>query len=175
MLTKGGTKNPIAGMGGGWVPQQKTGYAFSVSVPGIDDTIFQFAMKSMTLPMTGEVEIKEVKWMNEIRKYAAGPVKFNTMTLKLNDYVDKKVMEAMQAWHKLVYNPADGSIGNVSDYKRDGTITLGVPNSSGIPDRVWSAHGCIPKVVKMGDGEMGNGDQVEVEVTIECDWIDMIP
>lgn len=167
-------KNPVASAGGGWIPQVKTGFQLLLTPKGAGDfkQICQFALWSVTFPQTGEVEAKEIKLYNLIRKYAAGAVKFDNASLKLLDYVDKKTFEAMETWHKAVFDPSSGAIFNPSDYKVNATLILGTVDNRTNLDRKWTYHGLWPTVVKMGEGEMGNGDQVQIEATLAFDWID---
>ena len=167
----------IAAAAGKMEPQRKNNFMVQIAAPaGIpggagkaDMAMIEQSLASFAFP-SWSVELGETPWINEIRKWAKGPVKFEASDLVLNDYVDMGVADAIQKWSNAVFNLNTGQMGLAEHYKSNGTLILFAPDGS--KDREWTLKQVWPRVVKIGDGDMSDGGQVQITVTLEMDWVE---
>jgi len=163
-------KSPIASAAGGFEPQRKNNFALQIAPKGgVDMGVIEFAMSKFPFPKS-ELEKGETQLLNEVRKWAKAPFKFEGGTLTLKDYVDKKVSDAIQKWYKLAADVQSGKIGYASDYKTQATLILFGPNGNN--EREWTLYGLWCRGYSNGEGDMSSGDQVEITATLEWDWIE---
>jgi len=159
----------IASAQGGWEPQRQNNFLLSFEPDGVDLSMIQFALSQFPFPEINTVT-KTTPWVNQVRKWAAGPVEYPSVTLQLFDYVDKGVARAVEQWHNLVWTPGDGKIHLAAQYKCQGSLIMFAPDMTA-HRREWTLHGCYPRGFKHGDWNMASGDQVIVSVNLEIDWI----
>jgi len=141
-------------------------YNFTVNFSNFIDEA-RFSLESMTLPtkMVSEIELNFIN----TRRYVAGRASFESIPLIVRDTVSGNVADELNQWHNQVFNPADGSIGNASDYKKDGEIILFGPD--GNLERKWILQGSFPTAINFGSLSYDSDDIVRIEMQLRYDLV----
>src|SRR5690606_32489215 len=104
-----------------------------------------------------EVDDIELNNGNE-RRYVAGKVTYDELTLTVKDMVDQDVAGACLRWWTEVYNSSTASIGLAAKYKKAADLVLYGPNQE--ISRFWKLFGVYPKRFDHGDYDMNTSDKV---------------
>ena len=153
----------LANEKGDFEPQRTSNWEFEIAVTG--GATIKLSMVSGALPNETNEPI-ELNYGNE-KRYVAGKVSFETFPLVCRDYVDQSTRDDIIEWRRLVYDPATGSVGLASDYKKDATITLYDPEGTAI--RRCRLKGCWPSAVNHGALSYEEDGAINIEVTIRYD------
>jgi len=138
-------------------------YNFSLAINGLQETIM--ALESMSLPTKMVSEI-ELNFVNE-RRYVAGRASYESIPVIVKDAVDQRVAREINDWHESVYDPANGTIGYASRYKRDAQIIMFGPDGSA--KRTWNLMGCFPTAVNFGNLDYNSDDVVRIDMQLRYD------
>lgn len=130
-----------------------------------DSDILLLALNGFTPPNVS-VDPVEIHYGNEKRLQAGKPA-FENATLRVRDYVDAKVREAVHRWFKKVYDARTGKMGYAKDYKKTGALLMTGPDGQSI--RKYDLIGLWPSAVNFGDFNMESADPIVLEVTLACD------
>jgi len=153
---------------GNFEPQRKNSFTFEVDVPYAGGKqLIKLALSGAFLPEY-ETETFSVDFQNEQVAFAGKPKTVSEGTIKLKDYVDQNVRNAVLSWSFQVYNPENGVVGLAKDYKRDAYVVLYGPDGSNT--RLWKLLGAFPKKVSTG-GEISysENDGIEIEMVLSYD------
>lgn len=157
----------LAGASGGFEPQRASNwtlvipldnYSYGAQVP--------LAVESVNLPKL-EMSIIELHYGNEKRK-VAGKASFSDIPLRLKDFVDVNVANAIVGWMYEVYNPDNGKVGYAKNYKKQLELVLFGP--SGDAERSWYVRGAWPQYFDPGQLDVTSEDKVLLECNIAYDW-----
>jgi len=148
-------------------PQRNYNWSLEIALDDAGDQILIMqGLESFSAPHESNDEIT-LEYANE-RRYVAGKASFAAAELKLKDFVDMGVANAIIKWRRLVYNAETGSIGLARDYKKNADLTLMAPNQSAV--RIWKLQGVWPQAAHYGDGlNMAGTDKVLISVTLRYD------
>jgi len=156
------TAQHIAPKGGGFEPQRKNNFTISLPVGG---NVLVQSLESCPLPVE-ENEVIAIKYGNETRK-VAGPATFSDLAVTIKDFIDSPVIQQLMSWRRKVYDPASGVIKLASGYKENGSIVMFGPDGSHA--RKWTIEGVWPSKVDPGSGNMGEGGNNMISVTLQID------
>jgi len=161
-----------AGSSVAFEPQRTNNFRIRVSPPGNvaanGRELLQFATHSVQFPTENSTEI-DIPYGNETRK-VAGRVTYPNIALVFKDFVDKKVLEILVAWRKLVYDPVTGKIGYAWQYKRNGDCDKFGPDGDQFVRR-WRLLGMWPSSLDPGVAGQDNVAQTLINVTFTVDQV----
>lgn len=155
-------ENGFGKMGTGNFEPQRV-YNFSLSIDGLNDTVF--ALESMSLPTKMVSEI-ELNFLNT-RRYVAGRASFESIPVIVKDTVNGSTAAEIDAWHRSVFDPVTGGIGLAGNYKKNATIMLFSPEGS--VERSWTLEGCFPTAVNFGSLTYDSDDVVRIDMQLRYD------
>lgn len=154
---------------------------FEVRIYGLDDlyTVDKnikvdqgVAEESLTLSTVSvgqintNVGILTVPYGNTKVKYAGLP-EISDSDIVFNDYIGKSTERIIAAWHKLVFDPKNETIGRASKYKKSGLLIETAPD--GTRARVWELKGCWPSNVQYGGYDYNGGATRQITMTLTYD------
>jgi hypothetical protein len=154
-----------------WEPMRKNMFDLVLPTTVYSGSASDFSISLMKSPLPGaEIGLGETPAINETRKWAKAPAKYEAFVITLKDYaVSAGVASALNSWFKSAFDSGSGQIGPISGYKGDGALVqYGLDGSTIL--RSWTLHGMWLRAFKMGEGERGNGEQSEISGTIEIDY-----
>lgn len=128
------------------------------------------ALQSCNFPQI-TTDVLEVHYQNEKRNWA-GKTSYGNFTFEVFDAIDRAVAGAIDAWHKLVYDPKTGVINLAKVYKKEGTLLLN--DGAGATTREWKLVGLFPANINYGQGQMENADKVLISIELACDKVFMV-
>ncbi len=163
----------IAVAEGGFEPQRRNNWLLEIPLGAQDQDLVRLSLARFPFPREHSA-VTIVDYLNEQRK-VAGKSTYDTFPLVTRDYVDQGTYLALFAWRREVYNPESGKIGLAANYKKNGTLILFGPDGSNPRNRKWMFHGLWPSDVEGSELDMSSGEQVEVTVTLQVDFIDTVP
>jgi hypothetical protein len=133
-----------------------------LAIEGIDSYIVKTASRPK---FTGE-EV-EIPFINS-RRYVAGNVKFEQMTITLHDPIAPSGAQQVMEWIRLHYESVSGRSGYADFYKRD--IQLKLLDPVGTVVELWDVKGAF--IVNAEFGELkydGNSELSQISMTIRFD------
>lgn len=165
----------IAAQAGRFEPQRTNNFSVAFTPPGASEGESKvIRMTLLTFPMPEETtESITIEYGNE-KRYVAGKTEFGESNLVVNDYVDARVAEILNAWRRKVYDPETGVVGLARDYKIEGTVEMFGPGADKVADsfmRTWTVIGMWPTSINFGEGNMDGNNQNTVEMTMRADKI----
>lgn len=156
----------LAGQAGSFEPQREYNFFFEIGLDTPQDTeTILLALEGAFTPSVNAAEV-DLRYLNETR-YVAGPITYDTGTLRLKDFVDRNTASVVTRWHNLVYDPIRGSVGLARNYKKTANIRLFGPDGSF--ERVWELRGVWPQGVRYGNLDMTSTGKGVIEVTVRYD------
>lgn len=157
------------GQNGAFEPQRSNAFTFEVDVPYSGGrTLISLALNSAFIPKF-ETEVFTIDYMNEQVQFAGKPKTAQSGNIKLIDYVDQNVRNALLSWYYQVYNPTNGAVGLAGNYKRDAYIVTFGPEGS--YTRMYKLVGAFPSVIEGSELNYSDAKQVEITVTIAYDKV----
>lgn len=158
--------NHLAPAKGFFCPQLQSNFSLEIALDDAgDQMLIMQGLESFDAPTESSQEIT-LDYANE-QRFVAGKTQYHTSELKLKDFVDMGVANAVIKWRRQVYNPESGSVGLPRDYKKSADLTLSAPNGSAI--RIWKLFGVWPQSVHYGTLSMTSNDKVLISVTLRYD------
>jgi hypothetical protein len=156
----------VANMQGDFVPQHQNNWMIEIAgLDGDAKDLIVLSLVSFQLPTDRNEEVA-IPYGNETR-YVAGKATYDTVSLTVNDYVDRKVRKALLDWRKQVYDSETGLVGLPKDYKKTAEIILMASN--GTSKRTCRLIGVWPQEVMGGQLDMNSADLVKVEARLRFD------
>jgi hypothetical protein len=123
---------------------------------------------SFDLPKTS-VDAVEIHYMNE-RVKIAGTVNYGDGTLDIIDTVNPDIAGILNEWFLQVYDPANGTVGFASDYKKIGSLYL--YSSKGDLVQTWNLEGIWPKHSPTPSGALdytNSGEMIKINLELAVD------
>jgi hypothetical protein len=169
--------NQILQAQGGFEPQRKNNWILQINssaVTGFTSNDFYLALKSFPFPKE-ENPTKRIRWFNESRTYAGSLGDFSDISLQLHDYLDANTAMIIYNWRRLVWDPANSTVGLAANYKMNGMLYLAPPNAASIPDiigssRTWYLQGIWPTYVDFGELDLtSEADEVLITCQLAID------
>jgi hypothetical protein len=163
----------VASVGTGFEPQRTHNWALELNLDGEENDEITLSVVEGFLPARYN-DLLEIPYGNEI-VYAAGKMRWESGSVTLRDWVDKRTAKLLLDWQLQVGNPHTGAIGLCTSYKRDASIILFGPNvENGAPEeqvgeKIWTLHGVWPLRVNPGSLDMTNSGQVMIQVALQYD------
>lgn len=121
--------------------------------------------------------LPDVTWEIAEANYFSGKVKLasrstiNDCSLVLKDYVDPNVAAIAWKWYTDVGSTSEGYVNPPSQYKTDGTLII--TDGRGAPINTFTARGCFPSAMQLGDGDYSSQDIMQITMTIMIDSLDL--
>jgi len=97
----------------------------------------------------------------------AGLPEISDSDIVYNDYIGKSTERIIAAWHKLVFDPKNETIGRASQYKKPAILVETAPD--GTRARVWQLKGCWPSNVQYGGYDYNGGATRQITMTLSYD------
>lgn len=150
----------LAPAGGGFEPQRV--FNWVLVLPGVNDPeLIRLSVEKVQMPKLSTA-VMQLRYMNENVKVSGG-ASVDANNIVCRDFVDRKVLATLNQWVEQVHNPATGSIGYASDYKKQATIQLLDPKGEVM--RSVTAKGVWPSSLSFSDLDY-NADTGEVKITL---------
>lgn len=109
------------------------------------------------------LEPVEIHRMHNKYKVSGSKVTYGDVTLKFYDFVDNSAANALDSWHKSIYNLENSLMGYPKDYKRNLTLLMYGPDHSIVES--WLFVGAWPKDISRPVLDWTNSNGV-IEVTL---------
>lgn len=142
---------------------------FEVYIPGLgqSEEEFRLSVASYSAPQMN-VSTIQASYGNDKVKFAGLP-EFPDSTIVLNDYITMDTLTALQNWYKLVYNPAEATIGYAYEYKKYGYLMEYTTKGEFL--RQWILQGIWPSSINLGDYNQEGGQIRQITVSMVYDKI----
>lgn len=141
---------------------------FEIVVEGIED--LTFLVQSCSLPDSSNSAVA-VPYGNSTA-YVAGKREYNTNTFTFMDAIKADIEGQLLQWQSSVYNPTNGKMGWVDEYKRTITVTEYGPNGS--RERSWKFLGCWPESINYGSLTHESAGLKNISVTMRYDEVERL-
>lgn len=146
----------------GWVnplqePKRKNRFELLLS----DD--LRLTCNSCSLPNI-TLQPVDIHRMHNKYKVSGAKVEYGDVTLKFYDFVDNSAANAIDAWHRSIYNIDNSLMGYPKDYKRNLTLLMYGPDNSIVES--WLFVGAWPKDMQRPTLEWQDGQGI-IEVTLQ--------
>jgi hypothetical protein len=160
------SSNFLAPAGGSFEPQRSYNFSLEIALDDAgDQMLIMSGLESFDTPTETTEEI--VLDYGSSKRYVAGKTTFNTAELKLKDFVDQGVAQAVINWRRSVFNAETDATGFARDYKKSADLILVAPDNS--ISRIWKLQGLWPTTVHYGSLSMAQSDKVLISVTLRYD------
>jgi hypothetical protein len=132
-----------------------------------EDAVLVLALDSAPIPKRS-VGIIEAAHLNEKRKFAGNPV-YEDVSIVYKNFCTAETTIALEAWWESVSDADAGTIGYVTDYKKNGYCIA--YDSKGEPMDQWNLYGIWPTNFDPGDADMAGEDIVRINMTLAVDKV----
>jgi hypothetical protein len=162
---------------GGFEPQRTNNWLVQINgstLPGLSAADFYLSLKTFPFPVESN-PVQRIRWYNESRTYAGSLADFGDLNMQVHDYLDRQTAQILYNWRRLIWNPANLTIGLAAHYKMTGMLYLAPPNAASVAEimgtaRTWYLQGIWPSNLDMGSFDMdGMGDNVLISCTLAVD------
>ena len=140
-------------------PKRKNRWVLMIE--GIDAYIIKTAARPQVT--TEEVEIPFIN----SRRYVAGNVKFEQMTITLHDPIAPSGAQQVMEWIRTHFESVSGRAGYADFYKRD--IQLKMLDPVGTVVELWDIKGAFLTAADFGSLDYSTSDPSEISLTIRYD------
>jgi hypothetical protein len=132
---------------------------------GNGDGTLQLSLKSFSGPTISN-DIKQVRYMNEARKFAGIP-NFGDLDVMYRDNVDVAVVPALLKWRSQVYDPSTGYIGFKKNYAKRADIIIFAPDNS--ISRTYNLMGVWPSSFSHANYDADSDELVNISLRLSVD------
>lgn len=139
-----------------------------------DTQALTMSIESFTLPSDSN-NIIEIPWNNETKKFAGKNV-VDDIDVSVRLSCDPDVMDILQAWRDLVYDPISGKVNWAYKYKTLAYAILYPPDADdGLEPTLHYSYfkllGCFPSRLARGDVDHAADDVVRATLTMSVDKV----
>jgi hypothetical protein len=135
--------------------------------PGGDGSDFALKVNSTVLPSGITYEPIEIPEGGTVLKEAGRAIPPRTWTVECREFEDAGVLDLLQAWRNVIYNPETGLRGSPSDYKTDAYLKL--KKSDGTTYKTAKIFGIWPETVDDATLDKATSDMLRIPVTFSYD------
>ncbi len=136
------------------------------TVSGAEE-VLSLSAQNVTVP-TVTMDAIVIPHMNQDVKVAGRPTLGEMSVTILNSY-DLQAVRIIEAWHRLIYDPAKEQLGFAASYKTNGTLFVYKPNFEIFKN--YSIQGCWPSSVGDKEYDWSTSDSVTRTITFQVDKV----